>query len=206
MDMDNNSQRTVSVVKVGGSLFELRNLGQRLHRWLTERPCHEVLLVPGGGSIADVVRHYDALHGLGEERAHWLALSALTVNARFLASLLPRAVVVPHPQACAALWLHGKIPILDGYAFALADEGQSGCLPHCWKVTSDSVAARAAHVARAGELILLKSASCPAGIDWAEAGKRGLVDTYFTDAVGSLSPVHFLNFRLDWKAHDNLSL
>jgi aspartokinase-like uncharacterized kinase len=183
------------IIKVGGSLFDLPDLGPRLRDWLAGQSIGDVLLVPGGGPAADVVRQYDRLHGLGEERAHWLALSALTLNARFIATLLPRGVVVPDTRALDAEWRQGKIPVLDAHTFALADEGRPGCLPHCWSVTSDSLAARVAQVTGAGELVLLKSVSLPAGIDWTEAGKRGLVDAYFAKALGSSLSVRFIQFR-----------
>lgn len=184
-----------SVVKVGGSLFDLPDLGPRLRKWLAERPAGEVLLIPGGGPVADVIREYDRRHALGEERAHWLALAALALNARFLACLLPGAIVIPHVDALVTDRLQGRIAILDPDAFAHADEGQPGCLPHRWTVTSDSFAARAAQLAGAEELILLKSVSLPAGIDWAEAVERRLVDAYFPMAAGSCLPVRFVNFR-----------
>jgi aspartokinase-like uncharacterized kinase len=194
--MQRDERKPAAVIKVGGSLFDLPELGLRLRKWLAERLADRVILVPGGGSAAEVVRQYDRLHGLGAEVAHWLALSALTLNARFLAALLPDATVVPHPEACAALWLQKRIPILDAYAFARADEGQPGCLPHCWMVTSDSLAARVARVAGAGELILLKSIALPTDMDWIEAGKQGLVDDYFATAAGSSLPVRFIHFRV----------
>jgi len=197
--MESEKRWPKAVVKVGGSLFDLPDLGPRLLKWLAERPAGEVLLVPGGGPAADVVREYDRVHALGEEHAHWLALSALTLNAQFLASLLPGAVVVPHVQPFATDRLQGKIPVLDPYAFARADEGQPESLPHCWTITSDSLAARAARIAGARELILLKSVSLPAGMDWTEAAKRGLVDAYFTHVAGSFLPIRFINFR-HWPA------
>jgi aspartokinase-like uncharacterized kinase len=196
--MDGKKCWPAAVVKVGGSLFDLPDLGPRLLTWLAEHAAGEVLLVPGGGPVADVVREYDRLHALGEERAHWLALSALAFNARFLASLLPGAVILPHVQPAAANQLQGQTPILDPYVFARSDEGQRGCLPHCWTVTSDSLAARAAQVSGVGELILLKSVSLPAGVDWTEAAKRGFVDAYFPKAAEGLA-VRFINFR-HWPA------
>jgi aspartokinase-like uncharacterized kinase len=193
--MDDKEEGPAIVVKVGGSLFDLPDLGSRLLRWLAQFPPGEVLLVPGGGQATDVVREYDRLHGLGEERAHWLALWALALNARFLASLLPGAVVLPHVLLSRPHRLHGQIPILDPYAFARADENQPGCLPHCWMVTSDSVAARAARLAGARELILLKSVSSAARFDCALAAKSGLVDAYFPEAVGDSLAVRSINFR-----------
>jgi aspartokinase-like uncharacterized kinase len=183
------------VVKVGGSLFDLPDLGRRLQNWLARQATAAILLIPGGGPAAEVVREYDRLFGLGEEQAHWLALMALALNAQLLSSLLPQAEVVPDIQALAPLWRDGKVPVLDGYSFARLDEGKAGALPHCWTVTSDSLAARIARVMGAGELLLLKSTSLPAGMDWTEAGKRGLVDAHFTEVVGTSLPVRFINFR-----------
>lgn len=185
-----------AVIKVGGSLFDLPDLGQRLQNWLAGQATRAFLLVAGGGPVAEVVRQYDRLYGLGEERAHWLALRALALNARLLSSLLPQGVVVPHIRLVGAQWRRGKIPVLDLYSFARADEGQPGALPHCWTVTSDSLAARVARVTGAGELLLLKSTSLPVGMDWTVAGKRGLVDTYFAEVAGNSLAVRFINFRL----------
>jgi len=166
------------VVKVGGSLYDVPRLGQRLSDWLERLAAQRVLLVPGGGVTADAIRSFDRWQGLGEEKAHWLALRSLTLNAHLLASLLPNASVVQHLADCS--W--GQTPILDAHAFCLQDEGQPGALPHRWEVTSDAIAARVATVL-GGRLVLLKSTALPAGLSWEEAGRRGLVDACFAEVV-----------------------
>jgi aspartokinase-like uncharacterized kinase len=187
------------VIKVGGSLYDSPDLASRLWQWLQPflRQRVPLVLVPGGGPTADVVRRFDRDHQLGEETAHWLALRALTLNAHFLAALLPEAAVA-RPADCPRLWRRGVLPVLDGLAFAREDEDRAGHLPHTWDVTSDSVAVRVADVLGAGRLILLKSAAPPAGTDWAEAGRRGFVDGYFAEAVASRTtafPVEAVNLR-----------
>lgn len=184
------------IVKVGGSLFDLPDLGPRLTRWLGTR--HPVILIPGGGPTTDVVRGLDRCHALGEERSHWLALRALALNAHFLAALLPNAAVVESLEACAALWRVGTVPVLDAHAFARADEARPGCLPHRWDVTSDSVAARVARVAGAERLILLKSVSLPTGIDWKQAAEQGYLDGGFANLVGTDFALEAINLR-EWK-------
>jgi aspartokinase-like uncharacterized kinase len=166
------------VVKVGGSLYDLPDLGERLRRWLEQQPSRQVLLVPGGGPTANVVRDLDLCHHLGEA-AHWLAVRALTVNAHFLAALLPAAAVVSELSACAGIWERGRIAVADPYPLAVADEGRPGQLPHTWEVTSDALAARVALLLGAAELVLLKSVCCPVETDWTEAARRGIVDRFF---------------------------
>jgi aspartokinase-like uncharacterized kinase len=183
------------VIKVGGSLFDWPELGGRLRLWLHCLGRRELLLVPGGGATADVVREWDHTHSLGEERAHWLALRALTLNAHFLRELLPATVVIGSLGECDAAWHGATIPILDAEAFARADEGQPGFLPHCWSVTSDSIAVRVARVAGGSRLVLLKSTGMPVGISWQEAGRQGLVDRCFAEMVGDGLEVQWVDLR-----------
>lgn len=161
-----------SIVKVGGSLFDLPDLGPRLARWLQGLAADRVLLVPGGGAAADVIRAFDQTHRLGEEASHWLALHMLQVNAYALARLLPGTPVVTtvsttHPLA-----------LLDPLAFARSDEARPDHLPHTWNVTSDSLALRVAHVTLARKLVLLKSTTWE-GDEWSGAAQAGVVDAYF---------------------------
>jgi aspartokinase-like uncharacterized kinase len=185
------------VVKVGGSLFDLPDLGPRLRRFLDQLETSAVLLVPGGGITANAVRQLDRWQGLGEEQSHWLALRAMTLNAWLLQALLPNSVVIEELGEYREAMAVGQVPILDAHAFCQADERRSGRLPHRWEVTSDSVAARVAAVFGARRLLLLKSVPLPPGIDWGEAAKRGLVDGYFRVALGAspLTQVTWVCFR-----------
>src|SRR5262245_42508630 len=81
------------IAKVGGSLFDMPDLRQRLSDWISSLDDCPVLIVPGGGPAADVIRQLDQTHQLGEPAAHRLALQVLTVNAHFLAGLLGVDVV-----------------------------------------------------------------------------------------------------------------
>lgn len=187
----------LTVVKVGGSLYDLPDLRLLLNRWLREFAGEQVLLIPGGGATADAVRGFHRTHGVNEERCHWLALRALSLNAHFLEGLLESGMVVEQLDECAAEWEAGRVPVLDLYAFGRADEGRPGHLEHSWRVTSDALAARVAVVAKAWRLILLKSVPIPADLDWDEAARRGYVDAAFAGVV-RLAPglkVEAINFR-----------
>jgi aspartokinase-like uncharacterized kinase len=186
------------VVKVGGSLFDLPQLGQRLRRWLDQLPPGRVLWIAGGGTAADWIRAVDRLDHLGEELSHWLALRALSLAADVLAARLGNAMVIANIEDRESVWHAGLAPVLDIYGFARADEARPDHLPHCWDVTSDALAARAAVVAGIPALILLKSVSLPAGCDWPEAARQGIVDPTFPDVVaaaGERLRVTAINFR-----------
>ncbi len=183
------------VVKVGGSLFDLPALGGRLSRWLGELGPARVLLVPGGGAAADAVRDLDHHQRLGEETSHWLALRAMSFNAHFLQALLPSSSVVARPWPDSA---RGPC-LLDAYSFARFDDRSPGSLPHSWQVTSDSVAARAAVVGDAAELVLLKSVTVAKGTSWEDAAEAGIVDALFPDVVRQASfRTWAINFR-EWR-------
>jgi 5-(aminomethyl)-3-furanmethanol phosphate kinase len=194
-----DSREEAVVVKVGGSLFDLADLGPRLNGWLDENAWVPVILVPGGGPTAKVVQEWDRLHSLGEETAHWLALQALTLNGQWLAHLLKAKI----PVLISDLdeFRQKKIAIMDAHGFAREDEKRSGHLPHCWEATSDSLAARVAIVWGARRLILLKSVPIPPTMDWEEAGRQGFVDPLFAPTVkNGVNPivVQAINFR-EWQ-------
>jgi hypothetical protein len=113
--------------------------------------------------------------------------------------LLPgrKALVVERAEDCGPCWKKAFVPVIDGFAFALNDEGRPGCLPHGWSVTSDSIAGRVARILGAGELILLKSVTIPEGMDWGQAGREGLVDAFFAEAAEGIPSVRAINFRKD---------
>jgi aspartokinase-like uncharacterized kinase len=190
-----NTVYSPCVVKVGGSLFDLPALGPRLAGWLRRLGTRKVVVLAGGGAVADAIRQLDTWQALGEEPAHWLALAALHLTGRFLADLLPEGRFCASLKNCRQCWLHEEIPVLDAYAFARADEGQPGRLPHSWEVTSDSVAARVASVLGARQLVLLKSVTRTGYRDWTEAAQLRLVDPYFARAVSGSPHVRVINFR-----------
>jgi aspartokinase-like uncharacterized kinase len=183
------------VVKVGGSLFDLPGLSTKLRAWLDQHAAHPILLVPGGGAVADVIRTLDQQHDLGEEKAHWLALRAMQLNAYFLAALLPETPVLQDPTAWLADAKTGSVAALDALTF-LRDNSDQVVLPHSWEATSDSIAVVIGRLLGAQELILLKSVDVVTGLSWEEAGQHGFVDTYFGAALGEDSlPVRTTNFR-----------
>jgi len=212
----------VIVVKVGGSLFDHPRLGPGLRAYLDSLAPSEVLLVPGGGRMADAVRELDRIHGLGEELSHWVAVRAMDVMGEVLrascrvgrASLRARPTFALSDAAGSAMVgledsTHptksddgpdrldcSRVTFLNCLAFLKTDDSRPGALPHSWAVTSDSIAARAAIVFGAERLVLLKSVDVPAGTSWEEAAARGWVDPHFSRVVaGAAFASELVNIR-----------
>lgn len=178
----------VEVWKVGGSLFELPELGERLSTLIAQRRPRRALLIAGGGPAADVVRRWDAVHLLGDEAAHSLALRAMSLGEDLLHTLLPDTVPAASRADAEAAWNGAKTPILRSAEFLRSEERVAESrLPHNWHVTSDSIAAWVAWRWPAGELLLLKSVA----VDEAASS----VDEEFAAVAGRLPRLSWVNLR-----------
>jgi aspartokinase-like uncharacterized kinase len=110
------------------------------------------LVVPGGGAFADAVRDHYRRYRLGETTAHHMALLAMDQYGCLLSDLIPDSVLVTDLLSARRAAETGQTPILLPSALLV----QADPLPHSWQVTSDSIAAWVAGLARARRLILLK--------------------------------------------------
>jgi aspartokinase-like uncharacterized kinase len=184
------------LIKVGGSLLTWPELPARLTSFLTTGLGHDlyaskdIVLIAGGGPAADLIRMMDQIHGLGDLRAHRLAIEALDLTAKLLAEILPGSAVVHRPEALRSIWNLGRLPILSPGKFLqdLEDQGVDP-LPASWDVTSDTISARIAFYLGARRLILLKSRALPQGAGLDEAASLGFVDSMFPASARKLKHV-----------------
>jgi aspartokinase-like uncharacterized kinase len=141
-----------AVVRVGGSLMEgdqLAHLCQELGRLGAQ---HGLLVVPGGGRFANIVRAEDQRYGLGATAAHWMAVLGMDQYGLLLSDLIPGSCPVRTLEAAGEALLVGLVPVLLPFSLLYAADP----LPHTWDVTSDSIAAWIARQAGIGRLVLLK--------------------------------------------------
>ena len=181
-----------AVIKVGGSLgrgARLRELGARLGALGRG---NRLLVVPGGGAFADLVRDYDSRFGLRQSTAHWMAVLAMDEYGYLLADLVPGcALVRTLGEARARLADEGVAVLLPSDLARRAD-----ALPHSWSVTSDSIGAWLAGLAGARLLVLLKdhhgmaslsptASSAPTGtVTVADLAASPGVDGHLADLLG----------------------
>ncbi|MGB6908113.1 MAG: uridylate kinase [Methyloceanibacter sp.] len=122
------------VVKLGGSVVR----SSELQAWLdaiaaSARP---IVVVPGGGALADEVRVSQAELGFGDGAAHRMALLAMDQLAWAVAGLRPGLEVGDTEAALRRSLDQGRVAVWAPYALVAGrtDIAQS------WTVTSDSLA------------------------------------------------------------------
>lgn len=194
----------IRILKIGGSLFNLCDLGPRLERLLAHLPPATNVLIAGGGKIADAVADLQPNFNLADQETHWLCIQALGITSAALNRLIPAAQRTAEPiqilQAPSpSLWiLDVKKLLRDPNSHQVVTS-----LPQNDSVTTDSIAAAAAVELGATELVLLKST------DWPEkpiasrnerlelAAKAGLVDLHFPIVANSIAKIGWINLRVE---------
>jgi len=140
------------VVKVGGSLAQWRGLGPMLDALATWRDDDAVLVIPGGGPFADLVRAAYRRHRLTARTAHRMAILSMDQFGLVLCDLASLASPVTTLTAGRLVLRAGRIPVLLPSRMLLRHEP----FEPSWGVTSDSIAAYLAGLAGARSLVLLK--------------------------------------------------
>jgi aspartokinase-like uncharacterized kinase len=163
-----------TVVKLGGGvLAHLDHFDAALTAIAAVARERRLLVVPGGGPFADIVRQVDRRLRLSDDAAHWMAVLAMDQYAHVLAARLAGGVLITGPYEIVTApggAPVGQIPVLAPSRWL----HEADPLPHTWDVTSDSIAAWVAGQVGARRLVLIK----PPG-----AADVDLVDAYFPRAL-----------------------
>lgn len=172
------------LLKVGGSLGRsdaLRPLLQRISLLAHRR---RLLVIPGGGEFADLVRGHMTRLRIDEKTAHHMALLAMDQYGLLLSSLSRRATGVDNLRAAELVAEAGRVPILLTASLIRREPA----LERSFRLTSDSIAAFLAGRLRSTHLVLLKSVRKQAERirDRASAEalvRRGVVDPLFPEML-----------------------
>jgi len=184
------------VVRVGGSLLEDPLVRDRLRAWLALQPLAPNVFIIGGGPWVEAIRAAFARHSLTEQAAHWLSIRAMGLTAQLALELWPEATLLTEVAEAKAWRRLDAMAVFDVQRMLEADAAlPTPALPQDWSVTSDSIAALAAQMLQASELVLLKSALPAAGMTYSQAAEQGYVDSHFPSAAPWLPGVRCVNLR-----------
>jgi aspartokinase-like uncharacterized kinase len=163
--------RALTVIKLGGS----HAFAPHLRDWLDAIAgcAGSIVLVPGGGPFADLVRDTQPRIGFDDDAAHRMALLAMEQYGCALASMNAQFTLAESPTEIACALAEHRVPVWLPSRMVLAAREISWS----WNVTSDSLAAWLAGELRASRLVLVKHGA--ARMDAGELAARGIVDPAF---------------------------
>lgn len=197
------------VLKLGGSLLSLPDIGWRTRSWLASQEPAENRIIAGGGEIVEAVRDLATVHPLPDDYWHWLCIDLLQSTFSLACRLFPDADAVETTDQFLRLFDLGRdakqnCAIVNPAAFYTKTNHRSLplMLPESWDTTSDSIAALLARMLNAEELVLLKSCG-PLEADYPPASESSrdpldpVVDAYFDQAIEFIPRVRLVNLRAD---------
>ena len=186
---------TPIVVKLGGSVVRSAELAP----WLDAiaRAPRPVVVVPGGGALADEVRSCQSQLGFGDRSAHRMALLAMDQLAWAVAGLRQGFEVGATELELRAALERGSVAVWAPYAL-IAERTD---LDESWRLTSDSLALWLAGRIGAERCYLIKSiARDRAATSAAQLARDGIVDEAFPDLLTETGVQAFLLGRGDQQA------
>lgn len=174
VSMPRPSDAPLTVVKLGGSVVR----GTALAGWLdiigdAQRP---IVLVPGGGALADEVRGCQRRLGFSDATAHRMALLAMDQLAWAIAGLRSGyAVGTTLEELCGTLQ-DGRVAVWAPAAFIAGRPDVEAT----WRLTSDSLALWLAGKLEAAACCVVKSAAIARGtVSAPTLSRKGIVDEAF---------------------------
>ncbi len=178
------------VIKIGGSLMSRPDLQSCLPELfdaiaVADPPAAdplETLVIVGGGQLVDAVRKWDQQRPLDPAKTHWQCIELLQYTFERIGDWFPawqRIDSVASLQDAVQRGFSTTAPNLTSVR-SFYDRGNDGDLPHDWRTTSDSLAAKLCSDTAADELVLLKSCEIEESWDRRSLISRGVIDEAFT--------------------------
>ncbi len=189
------AERRPIVVKLGGSVVRSPELPAWLDTLAASK--HPLVVVPGGGALADEVRARQANLGFSDPIAHRMALLAMDQLAWAVAGLRPGFEVGASESDLTRVLDQGRVPIWAPYALisARADIEES------WRLSSDSLALWLAARLGARACYLIKSVARTRGrMGAGQLARDGVVDAAFPSMLAASNIPAFLLGRGDQAA------
>jgi dihydroneopterin aldolase len=166
------------VVKLGGSVVR----SSELQSWLDAiaQGAGRIVVVPGGGALADEVRSSQSSLGFGDQTAHRMALLAMDQLAWAVAGLRSGFEVCDTEQALRDALEHGQVAVWAPYNLV---SGRSD-IPQSWTVTSDSLALWLSGRLGASACYVIKSIARKfTAISADQLARDGIVDAAFSSVL-----------------------
>ena len=143
-----------ALFKIGGKILEdLENLDStisQLEQLYNENLIEKIILIPGGGTLANFIRKVYRKLKFTEELAHWMGIVSMNYNGLELNKKFPKFEITEDFTRLKKL--DKSLSIFLPYEFLKENDK----LPHSWDVTSDSISLFIANELGLNECFLIK--------------------------------------------------
>ncbi|ABR56960.1 [5-(aminomethyl)furan-3-yl]methyl phosphate kinase [Methanococcus aeolicus] len=132
----NDKNNNINIIKIGGSLtYSVNELLNKLKDFCNTSG-KKIIIVPGGGQFANVVRELHEKTELNEDGAHMLATKSTDLIGLYFSEISGITAVDNLYDAKKILNKENIVIILPSKIVLATEE-----LPHSWELTSDSISA-----------------------------------------------------------------
>ncbi len=144
-----------AVFKIGGKILEnsnnIKSTFSQLAQLFEKEILQKIMVIPGGGSLANFVRNLDDALQIGDDLAHWSAIYSMNYNGIMLNRRYPNLESIEKLKTFQDA--KQMFCIFLPYSFLREDD----TLPHNWEVTSDSIALYVANKLKLSQCFLIKN-------------------------------------------------
>ncbi|MFX0058588.1 MAG: hypothetical protein ACFE85_11250 [Candidatus Hodarchaeota archaeon] len=144
-----------AIFKISGQILDnsknLINTLAQLTQLYEDHIIEKILIIPGGGSLANFVREIYSEFKINDELAHWIAIYSMNYNGKTL------KVKFPHLEIIENFNNFKKVKRIFSIFLPYKEFKREDPLPHSWNVTSDSIALYCAYKLGLDECFLIKA-------------------------------------------------
>jgi aspartokinase-like uncharacterized kinase len=144
-----------AVFKIGGKILEnsnnIKSTFSQLIQLFEKEILQKIIVIPGGGTLANFVRSLDDILEIGDDLAHWIAIYSMNYNGIILNRKYPNLESIDKLKTFQDA--KQMFCIFLPYSFLREDD----TLPHNWDVTSDSIALYVANKLKLSQCFLIKN-------------------------------------------------
>ena len=144
-----------AIFKIGGKILEnsnnIKSTFSQLTQLFEKEILQKIIVIPGGGTLANFVRSLDDTLEIGDDLAHWIAIYSMNYNGIILNRKYPNLKSIDKLKTFQDA--KQMFCIFLPYSFLREDD----TLPHSWDVTSDSIALYVANKLKLSQCFLIKN-------------------------------------------------
>lgn len=138
-----------AVVKLGGSLIKDGVIDENMQTLADLKDEKNIVVVVGGGDLADGVRSFSSEYEISDSAAHWTAIKCMDLNTEMVNDLEDSTEIVKSVDQVSKAFQDEKIALMKTEKFMKSFEHDQS-----WELTSDAISGLLAEKLGADRLVI----------------------------------------------------